>query len=154
MTGNMKNRLLFLTALLLVIIGCNKNGFNTRPSIKIKSVDPTVVGINSSMLIELEFTDKEGDISNSIFIQKIRLNKVPVPTIRDSFSLPVPDFPGKSKGFIKLLLDYQNHLVSAVNPPGAPANPEPDTLIIRMALKDKGNNVSDTVSTEQVVIIR
>ena len=150
----MKNRLLLLSALFLLIIGCNKNGFNTKPSIKIKSIDPTVVGINSSMSIELEFTDKEGDISNSIWIQKIRLNKVPVPTIRDSFTLPVPDFPGKSKGFLKLMLDYQNHLVSAVNPPGAPANPEPDTLIIRMALTDKANNTSDTVSTDKIIIIR
>src|SRR5690242_16247355 len=65
-TGNMKNRLLLLSALFLVIFGCNKNGFNTKPSIKIKSVDPTIVGVNGSMSIELEFTDKEGDISNSL----------------------------------------------------------------------------------------
>ena len=150
----MKNRVVYLSALLLFVIGCNKDKFNTRPTIKIKSVSSSVVPINSSLQIELEYTDKEGDISNSIFIQKIRLNKVVVPTIRDSFSLPVPDFPGKSKGLIQLTLDYQNHLVSAVNPPGTPPNFESDTLIIRMALKDKANNVSDTVSTNQIIILR
>lgn len=150
----MKNRLLSILVLVLLIIGCNKNGFNTKPSIKIKSIAPTVVDINGTLQIDLEYTDKEGDIDNSIWIQKIRLNKVQVPTIRDSFTLSVPDFPGKSKGSIRLAFDYQNYLVSAINPPGAPANPEPDTLIIRMALTDKGNNTSDTLSTDKIVIIR
>lgn len=150
----MKNRVVYLSALLLFVISCGKDKFNTRPTIKIKSVSSSVIPVNGALQVELEFTDKEGDISNSIFIQKIRLNQVVVPTTRDSFSLPVPDFPGKPKGFIQLTLQYQDHLVSATNPPGAPPNFESDTLIIRMALRDEANNVSDTVSTGKIIIQR
>jgi hypothetical protein len=79
-----------------------------------------------------------------------------VATIRDSFALKVPDFPHNSKGEIKLTLDYNNYLISAINPPtsGNPPVPNPDTLMIRFALKDKANHISDTVETGPIIVIR
>jgi hypothetical protein len=148
-------RILFIGSFLL-IAACSKDKVATKPSIKISRLSTGVVANGSDLTVELDFTDKEGDISNSIFIQKIRTNKRVVPTIRDSFSLPIAAYPGQSIGNILLHLNYQNHLIAAVNPPttGNPPVFENDTLILKFVLRDLGGHTSDTVSTSTVVINR
>src|SRR5687768_17962470 len=94
----------------------------------------------SSFNVDLEFTDKEGDVDDSIFVRKERLNKRVVATVRNSFWLKIPDFPDASKGEITLNLEYQNHLISATNPlfiPGSnPPTKEPDTLNLKFIVMD------------------
>ncbi len=140
------------------IVACNKDKFATKPSLKIKSVNGNFVPAGAVLSVDMEFTDKEGDVSNTLFVQKIRLNQKVVPTIRDTFSLIVPEFPSKNKGEILVDLEYNNYLVSAINPPktGTPPNEryEDDTLIIRFALRDLAGNVSDTVSTGTIIVSR
>ena len=107
--------------------------------------------------VELDFTDKEGDISDTIFVKKTRTNRIVVPTIRDSFVLQVPPFPDRSRGIIQLELKYQNHLLSAINPPssgGTPPNLHDDTLVFQFALRDKAKHISDTVTTGPIIIVR
>jgi hypothetical protein len=54
-------------------------------------------------------------------------------------------------------LFYQLQLISAER---APANPnsstgfESDSIVIKLALRDKDKHISDTVTTEQIVIQR
>ena len=143
-----------LTFALVLFVACGKDKFDTKPTIEIKSIGPNPVPINSSMVVELEYTDKEGDIQDSIFIKKIRINQKKLVTVRDSFYLPLPtDAPEKNKGTIKLTLEYQNHLISAGNP-GSPPNAAPDSLIFRFVLRDKAKNASDTAESPLVVIER
>ena len=149
-------RILFL-GFLILLAACSKDKVATKPSIKITRLSTGMVANGSDLTVELAFTDKEGDISNSIFIQKIRTNKRVVPTIRDSFSLPVADYPGQSIGSLLLHLNYQNHLISAVNPPSLSTTPptyENDSLVFKFVLRDNGGHTSDTVSTGTVVINR
>ena len=154
----MKKGVLALISFVLLLTACNKGNFGTTPTLKIKSINGNLIppGQNSALVVDLEFTDKEGDVSDTLYVKKIRINQKQVPTIRDSFSLRVPNFPQNSKGEIKLTLDYNNYLISAINPPtsGNPPKPEPDTLMIRIALKDKANHISDTVETGPIVVIR
>ena len=153
----MQKPVIYIAALLFVLVACGKDKFNTKPSITIKSITPTTVPIGGQLQITFEYTDKEGDISDSIFLKKTRINQfvVPVSPI-DTFGFALPDFPGKSKGEIQLTLSYFLHLTSALNPPtsGSPPVPEPDTLVFRFALRDEGGNISDTVQTDPIVIIR
>jgi hypothetical protein len=152
----MKWKILMLLVVVTVSVACNKNKFNTRPSLTLKSVSSYVVPVNGTLTIEFEFTDKEGDISNLLYLKKIRTNKRAVPTLRDTLSLPVPDFPKNDLGVIRTNLDYQTYLVSAQNPPkvGNPPVNESDSLTLKFALKDKANNVSDTVTINGIVIMR
>lgn len=109
------------------------------------------------MNIVLEFTDKEGDVNDTLYFYKVRINQRTTATIRDSLSFQLPDFPSKSKGEINLSLEYVNHLVSAVNPPEAlpPATGlESDSLTFRFVLKDRANNTSDTLDINDIVIQR
>lgn len=142
----------------LFILSCNKDKVATKPSIKITSINGNVIPFNGVLVVEMDFTDKEGDISNTMFVQKIRKNIRPTATIRDTFSLAIPVFPKKSFGEIALNLEYNNYLVSAINPPrvGTPPNErfEDDTLEIRFALRDLAGNVSDTVSAGTIVVLR
>lgn len=147
----------FVTALLTLAIACNKDKLETTPSLKLKSISSSTIPIGGTLIVQLDFTDKEGDISDTIFVKKIRTNKIVVPTIRDSFELPVPAFPDRSRGIIELQLKYQNHLLSAINPPssgGNPPNLHDDTLILKFALRDKAKHISDTVTTGTIVVVR
>jgi hypothetical protein len=151
-------KLLLAGFVLLVVMACNKDKYQTKPQISIKSTSTDVVPANSGLTIVLSYTDKEGDISDSLYIKKVRLNKTVVPTLRDSLKYKIPDFPDYSKGEITLALDYQNNLVSAINPPpivgSNPSKPQPDTLLFKFWIRDKAGHVSDTVTTDPITIIR
>lgn len=148
---------LYISALLTLAIACNKDKLETTPSLKLKSINSSTIPVGGNLIVQLDFTDKEGDISDTIFVKKIRTNTIVVPTIRDSFELPVPPFPDRSRGIIELQLKYQNHLLSAINPPssgGTPPDLHDDTLIFKFVLQDKAKHVSDTVTTGPIVVVR
>ena len=151
-------KLLIAGFVLVVLFACNKDKYQTKPQISLKSVSTKVVPTNGNLTVVLSYTDKEGDISDSLYIKKVRLNKTVVTTLRDSLKYKIPDFPDYSKGEIDLALQYQNNLISAVNPPPIPGSnpsvPQPDTLLLKFWIRDKAGNVSDTVTTGQIVIIR
>lgn len=153
---SMQRFLVFMLAL-VIIASCNKDKLQTKPYIKIKSEGPSQVSNGGIFSLEFEYGDKEGDISNTLFVQKIRTNSRKVPTLRDTFSLRMPDIPKFPQGNLEVTLYYQNHLISAVNPPnlgGSPPVYENDSLIIRFVLRDKAGNTSDTVSTKPIVVSR
>ena len=138
---------------IIVLMACGKDKLDTRPSIKLKSFSSNIIPSGSGLAIDFEYADKEGDISNALFVQKIRTNKKVLATIRDSFSLVVPQFSKSSRGNIEVNMDYSNHLISAINP-GMPPNAADDSLTIRFVLRDMAGNVSDTVTINNIVVIR
>lgn len=149
-------RILVIILFVAALAACKKDKAETRPSLKLKSMNGNVVPAGSQLLIEFDFTDKEGDVNNSLFVQKIRTNKQTTATIRDTFSLPVPEFPKNTSGIIQALLDYSSHLTSAINPPKDPVTNknQHDTLMLRFVLRDRAGNVSDTVAAGPVVVLR
>ena len=153
-------KVLLVGFVLIVLFACSKNKFQTKPQISVKSVSTRVVPINGDLTITLSYTDKEGDISDSLFFIKKRLNKRFAATIsgRDTIGYPIPDFPNYDKGEIGMALRYQDHLISAQSPntiPGSnPVQYEPDSLDFKIWIIDKAKNVSDTVSTGLITILR
>lgn len=142
---------------IVILIACNKSKFTTQPQLRIKSVSNSVVPINGSVTFTIEFTDKEGDVHDSLFVKKVRLNKTTTATIRDSFGYKIPAFPDSKKGDFILRLDYQNILsaITAPNIPGTnPPQKQPDTLLVKFYAKDTGGNKSDTVTSGQIIVIR
>jgi hypothetical protein len=146
-----------LSILFFVVVACNKDKFLTKPTISIKSMSGDFVPLNGSLQVTLECTDKEGDVQDSIFVVKRRLNKRVVPTIRDTIRFGFPPFPTKTRTEIVLTFDYQS-ILSAQNPPFIPGSNPPkrelDTLVIKFAVKDKAGNVSDTVISNMVQVFR
>ena len=154
----MRITLSLLIILFVVAVACNKDKFQTKPTISIKSMTGDYIPLNASLRITLECTDKEGDVQDSVIVIKNRLNKRVVPTLRDTLRFKFPVFPSKPRTEIVLTFDYQNHLISAQNPPFIPgSNPpqrEVDTLVFKIAVKDNAGNVSDTIISPQVKVFR
>ena len=152
----MKQLVLF-SALVLLVAACGKDKFQTKPQLKLISVSNTIVPVNGGMRVVLQYTDKQGDVSNTFYIYKQRLNARVVETVRDSLVYPVPQFPNTPKGDFELNLAYQNDLISAFDPPHMPGNPdqlEPDTLNLKFLVSDKAGNKSDTVTLNNIVVLR
>lgn len=153
----MQKLVLYSTLCLIVIAACSKDKFQDAPNVTITSINPTQVPLQSTMAIEMEFTDKQGD-PDSVFLFKSRINRVQRPVLPNAnLAYKLPDFPEKTKGTLKITLRYNEELVSAQKAPdqiGAPNNKEPDTIVYKIVVKDKGGNVGDTVTTDPLVIER
>lgn len=147
----MKTKILVSLIAAGLLAACSKDKYNTKPLLVLKSVSTGVVPNGGSLRFEFDLYDKEGDISDTFYIKKIRLNRLVKPTIRDSVKLAFPKVPNTSKGIVELNLTYQNYLISAINP-GNPA--QNDTLIFKFTIRDKEKNVSDPITSDPIVIIR
>lgn len=153
----MKTKLLAPVIIILVLIACSKDKFQTKPQITVKSVSSYEIPVNGSLKVILEFTDKEGDVDDSLFVKKQRLNQRVVPTIRDSLRYKIPEFPDETKGQMEVFMDYQA-ILSAILPPNIPGSDPPqkesDTLSVKFAVRDQAGNTSDTVSIGTVIVRR
>ena len=138
-----------------IVVACSKDKFQTKPQISVKSTSSDIVPANSDWRVTLAFTDKEGDVSASIFFVRQRFNK------RGAFRDPVikykiPDFPNSSQGDIQINFNYQQQLVFGYSPiiiPGTGGRLESDTMAFKFVVKDKEGNKSDT-AVANVIIMR
>ena len=144
----MNTKILFAIILTGFLSACSKNAYNTKPTLQLTSVNTNIVPFNGTLVVNMKVTDKEGDVTDTLFVKKVRINQRATATIRDSFALKIPDAPNSPDGTIEVDLSYQNFLISATSPI------ENDTLLFKFALKDKANNISDTVTTDPIVVIR
>lgn len=146
-----------LSALFILILACNKDKFQTKPRITVKSVSNKLIPFNGSIDITLEFTDKEGDVNDSIFVIRQRLNRRG-PLVRPPSPYKIPAFPNTTKGEFIISLEYNLGLTFGISPiriiGSNPARNEPDTMSIKFVAKDKAGNKSDTATVENVIIIR
>src|SRR3954470_5347338 len=96
------NTKILLTIILAGILSaCSKNAYNTKPTLKLNSVNTSVVPFNGTLIVNMQVTDKEGDVTDTLFIKKIRLNKRATVTIRDSFAIKIPNAPNSADGTIE-----------------------------------------------------
>lgn len=151
-------QIFYFSALLFLLVACGKGKFETKPQLKLKSQSTDVVPIQGNLRLVFEYTDKEGDVSDTLLFKKERINLRKVATIRDAVFLKVPDFPKTSKGEFIVTFDYENYLKSAIEAPRVPgsdpAKYESDTLNLKFVLKDKAGNKSDTVRIDNLIVLR
>lgn len=153
----MKTPISLLAIVVFVLIACGKDRFQTVPQLKLKSRNTDIVPINGVLRLTVEFTDKEGDVNDSLLIVRQRLN-VRGPLTMAASPYGIPDFPLTDKGEFQLNLEYQRHLILAMAPiriPGSnPAKNEIDTLRLKIVARDKEGNKSDTLVVDNVYVTR
>ncbi len=141
-------------AVLLLILSaglfsCSKDKFKTNPSLEITGYKSKTVGRNDALIINLRFTDKQGDLTSGSFVYiPTRLNARPLPPLipdYDSVKLVVPTFPDHSDGTFQLNLPWLNVHKSDI---------ENDTIKMRFVLVDRAGNKSDTVTSDRLVILK
>ena len=144
----MRYTVLFSILLLAILSGCKKDKYKTTPSLTFKSVSSTQVPKGSVVQFTLTFTDAEGDVSGSVFIQKDE----PTCTL-SSFTETdsIPSFPSTKNQKGDIVLTFGNNSGTAIEDI-SPQCQRNDTAIFRFAIKDEANRVSDTVSSPPIII--
>lgn len=154
----MFRKLVPLILIIVAVAACGKDNFNTKPSLKLKNQSRVVPADNEAVFfVNAEYTDKEGDLSgirdSSIYFQAVLLNVRSViggPNYPAAYA-SLPEFPDKRSGEIELRLDrFAYYKQIQANQGGTDAN---DTIVIRIAIKDKAGNVSDTLTSDPIVLL-
>jgi len=149
--------ILSILAFSILILSCERDKFQTKPQITVKSVSDKLIPFNGSLDVTLEFTDKEGDVNDSIFVIRQRVNRRG-PLVRPASPYKIPAFPNTTKGEFVISLEYNLGLTFGISPiriiGSNPARNEPDTMNIKFIAKDQAGNKSDTATVENVIIIR
>jgi hypothetical protein len=148
----MKNLILFVSMSLLVA-ACGKDKFNTKPTLTFKSINNKVISKNSELRFNLNVTDTEGDLTDTVFVMRRVRN---CSNSNSNFAYKLPVFPLKTK------LDINIELIYAYAVPnsqyvglGAPACANKnDSVTYRFMIKDKAGNKSDTVNSPEFVILQ
>ena len=154
----MKTRIWLAVIITFGMLSCGKDKFETKPQLEYLSRNTEVVEVSQPLRLNIEFRDKEGDVSDTLFIVRQRLNKKGTVQLPASFYL-IPDFPKTDKGEFEITLDYSQHLTSALTAipiPGSgnPSKKEVDTLRIKIVARDLGGNKSDTLVVDNVYVTR
>ena len=142
----------FLIIICLFAVACNKDKFTTKPQLEFKKVNTHNVPMGGLFTFTIAFTDKEGDISDSIWIEKIAVNcsnsYLKVPYI-------IPQHPPKSNEEGEFSISFVNttFIDGYVSWP-SPQCQRPDTAIFRFWVRDKAGNVSDTVQVDKPMVIQ
>ena len=148
-------KIFIISAVVLTILACNKDKFETKPYLEFKSFNTDVVDVGNDLRIRLNYTDQEGDL-DSIYIIRQRLNKKS-PRIK-LLDFVFPKFNNERKGEIFITLANGTQLLfdlPQINIPGTtPTRFEPDTLQFKFVVKDKEGNKSDTATSSVVYVNR
>ncbi|MEO8860071.1 MAG: hypothetical protein ABI358_01500 [Ginsengibacter sp.] len=141
-------RYTFLFSILVLLsLSCNKDKFSSTPSLKFKSVNTTSLRNQQLVQFNLSFTDAEGDLTDSIYVQEV----VPNCALSNFSTLyPLPVFPTtkNQKGDLTVTFGYN---VSGYSPI-APKCTKNDTAVFRFVLRDKAKHASDTVSSPPIIL--
>ena len=139
----MRYKVLFSILIVAIFSGCTKDKFKSTPSLRFKSVNSKIIPPNSGIQFTLEFTDAEGDLNDSLFIQKIE------PTCENSnFTdyYTIPSFPVTKNEKGDILINFRYFDV-------APQCQRNDTAIFRFVIKDKAGHISDTAASPPIVLL-
>jgi hypothetical protein len=144
---------LFTVSICVCIAACNKDQFTTKPQITFKSLNTQQLSAEQIIRFTLHYTDKEGDIQNKLYVQKITQN-CSLSNFEDLYSIPA-DVPPQKDGEGDLVITYGYGVDLGYPPIKEPACPgQNDTCIFRFALTDKANNTSDTITSPQIVLLK
>ncbi|MEP7318120.1 MAG: hypothetical protein ABI921_05255 [Panacibacter sp.] len=151
----MNTKILIAALTTLCLAACSKDKFNTKPTLEFKSTNSTVFQKGQLMEFVLRYTDKEGDIQNSLYLEEV--TKVDCSGNNFNTTYPVPTslpLKNNSEGDIVVNYIYATNSPTGVPPtyPGAGCQKN-DTCYFRFALTDKANNTSDTVTSPQIVLV-
>lgn len=144
----MRYTIIFSTLLFVILSGCGKDKFDTVPKLEFTSVNTTQLRNGGVIEFTLSFTDKEGDVSNKVFVEKTSLE---CPAFDFTQTYNVPNFPAtkNQKGEVVITFGYNAEGIPDISPKCS----KDETATFRFVLEDKAGNVSDTVSSPPITLI-
>lgn len=156
----MKAKLSFLFLVFILTLGCSKENYETKPKLEIEKIEvyrATCNGTNGSFIeINLNVLDKEGDVTDSVFMQKIDAaiqRPCPDNTNLDDLVFKIPEYPVGNTQEVQFRIQF-----STIQCPGygliggSRCLPRKDTSIFKIWVKDSKGNRSDTLTTIPIAI--
>lgn len=147
----MKTKILLGLMAVIFLAACSKDKYTTKPQLKFKEVNNRVLQRNQTLRFTLEVTDAEGDLMDSLWVQKVE-PKCANSNFTAKYKMPTFTSVKNFKGDIEICYAYGNNLGCPVI--SGPACARNDTATFRFWIKDKGGNRSDTVSSSTIVLVR
>ena len=148
----MNTKILLTIIALGFLTACGKDKYTTKPQLKFKNANTKVLNRNQQLRFTLEVTDSEGDIQDTLWVQEVVRN---CPSAGFTTKYKVPEFTGTTNfnGEIDICYAYGINLgCPAIGP--TCTNNRNDSATFRFWIKDKAKNVSDTISSSEIVIVQ
>jgi len=139
---------LFLLFFITIFLSCGKDTFQSRPQLFLESVSTTTVPAFSDLQIVMRLTDKEGDFLDTVWVKKIT-TRCPSSNFADSLLYRIPNDAPRTKNFdgqVVVSFTYAFEL--------QPRCTRPDTAVFSFWMKDEKGNLSDTVKTPPIIILK
>jgi hypothetical protein len=149
----MKAKILILLVLAVIFNSCNKDKYQDKPQLTLKSVNTSVVNVGSVLTFDIEVTDKQGDIQDTIWWAKISSS---CPANNLTSPVVVPSAVPATKNFKATFdMSFVNHGTNLPNiePSAVGCRTKNDTCTFKFWMKDLANNKSDTLTSPIIVII-
>jgi len=152
----MKIKLLIVALSVLGCITCSKDTYNTKPTLKFESVNGTVFEQQSIVTFKLQCTDKEGDVVDTIWVQRISKVKA-CDTLSHIDSFRIQDFnpPKNVKADFYFTYGYATpfppNLAACTNQNSESTT---DTSYFRFWMHDRAQHVSDTAKSPDIVFLK
>ena len=153
----MKIKLLAAVLIVLVFVTCSKDTYNTKPTLKFESVNATEFPQNSILEFKLTCTDKEGDVVDTIWVQRVsKVSACDYLSTTDSFLIPNFKPPKNVKADFILTYGYPSNPVGADMPAcyNSSSISTTDTSYFRFWMSDEANHTSDTVQSPDLVFLK
>ena len=143
----MKTKILGCLTLIMIMTACKKDKFQTAPTLTLKSTSSRVVGPNGVLNVRLELTDKEGDISDTLYILRTRNNALAAPLLAYDTAYQIPEVVDTRSVEINLALAHRANLqMSSGN--------RNDSITLHVYVTDKANNKSNIIDIDNVVVLK
>lgn len=145
-------KILLIGLCLVILWACNKDTYTTKPQISFKSISSTNLKAGDLLLFQIKFTDKEGDIQDTLWVQKISKACPNSPGVQFIAPNKVPDFTPTPNldGILELGFAY-NANVQGYPVIGGCSNKN-DTATFKFWLRDRAKNISDTLVTPPIIL--
>ena len=148
----MKTKILLTILVVTFIAACNKDNYTTKPQLVFKEVNTTLLRPNEILKFTLEVTDAEGDIQDSIWIERIDPKCA---TNNITLQYKMPDFTATKnlKGDLEICYGYNTTSLGCPVLLGPGCLGRNDTATFKFWIRDKANNTSDTLTAPQPIVI-
>jgi hypothetical protein len=88
----MKTKILILLAIPVMFYACKKDTYTSKPQLSIKSINSTVLKQGDLLYFQIQFTDAEGDIQDTLWVQKVSRTCPTTFGVQFTSKNKVPDF--------------------------------------------------------------
>lgn len=142
-------------ALCVLIAACSKDKYTTKPKLELKSVSGKDFPSKAVLNFQFTVTDKEGDIQNTLWVQKVSLLSICNDTTSWPGAYQVPDFSSTKNLKVEMDVNYCYNCGNDSPYPIISGCPQrDDSCYFKFWLKDKAGNVSDTVTSPTIVLLK